>query len=81
MLYVTLVHPLKDLLVEGAVVEGLVYIEYPPRSLTGGLARVMLFECHVECGDGAEGGYEDERDEYTAHEGGGGIFYSIDTKL
>jgi hypothetical protein len=41
----------------------------------------MLFECHVECGDGAEGGYEDERDEYTAHEGGGGIFYSIDTKL
>ena len=60
---VALVHPQEDLLVERAVVEGPVDIKDPPRAFAGGFRRIVLLEGLVECGDGAEGGYKDERAE------------------
>jgi hypothetical protein len=44
------------LFVEGAVVEGLLQVERTRGSPAGGLAGVVLFERHVERGDGAESG-------------------------
>ena len=56
ILHVALMHPVEDLFVEGAVVEGLLQVERTRGSPAGGLAGVVLFERHVERGDGAESG-------------------------